>query len=156
MVKAQSGILIHCPLPDVYGFVVEDFVRNYPRWSPEVQRLRPLTDGPLDLGWTAHQVRIDQGRRTETDFRVIALDPQRCVCFKGIKDPFVIDYRFDPQGQNTQLTFSFELARLGFALRPFEKLIRFAVQDGTERVVRNLKALVERELGQKSTDSTTS
>ena len=155
MVKAQSRTLIHCPLPDVYGFVVEDFVRNYPRWSPEVQHLRPLTDGPLDLGWTAHQVRVDQGRRTETDFRVIALDPQHYVCFKGIKDPFVIDYRFDPQGQNTQLTFSFELARLGFALRPFEKLIRFAVQDGTERVVRNLKALVERELGQKSTDSTT-
>jgi hypothetical protein len=156
MVKAQSRTLIRCPLPDVYGFVVNDFVRNYPRWSPEVQHLRPLTDGPLDLGWTAHQVRVDQGRRTETDFRVIVLDPQHRVCFKGIKDPFVIDYRFDPHGQNTQLTFSFELARLGFALRPFEKLIRFAVQDGTERVVRNLKALVERELGQRSTDPTTS
>jgi hypothetical protein len=48
------------------------------------------------------------------------------------------------------------LAQLSFALRPFEKLIRFAVQDGTERVVRNLKALVERELGQRSSDSTTS
>ena len=156
MVKAQSRTLIRCPLPDVYGFVVEDFVRNYPRWSPEVQRLRPLTDGPLDLGWTAHQIRVDQGRRTATDFRVIAIDPQHYVCFKGIKDPFVIDYRFDPQGQHTQLTFSFELARLGFAMRPFEKLIRFAVQDGTERVVRNLKALVERELGQRSSDSTTS
>jgi hypothetical protein len=156
MVKAQSRTLIRCPLRDVYGFVVEDFVHNYPRWSPEVQQLRPLTNGPLDLGWTAHQVRVDQGRRTETDFRVIVLDPQQRVCFQGIRDPFVIDYRFDPQGQHTQLTFSFELARLGFALRPFEKLIRFAVQDGTERVVRNLKALVERELGQRSTDSTTS
>ncbi len=156
MVKAQSRTLIRCPLPDVYGFVVGDFVRNYPRWSPEVQHLRPVTDGPLDLGWTAHQVRIDQGRRTETDFRVIALDPQQHVRFKGIKDPFVIDYRFDPQGENTQLTFSFELARLGFALRPFEKLIRFAVQDGTERVVRNLKALVERELGPQSPNSTPS
>jgi hypothetical protein len=143
-------------LPDVYRFVVEDFVHNYPRWSPEVQRLRPLTDGPLDLGWMAHQVRVDQGRRTETDFRVVVLDPQQRVCFKGIRDPFVIDYRFDPQGQHTQLTFSFELARLGFALRPFEKLIRFAVQDGTERVVRNLKALVERELGPGSSESTTS
>jgi hypothetical protein len=156
MVKAQSRTLIRCPLREVYGFVVEDFVHNYPRWSPEVQQLRPLTNGPLDLGWTAHQVRVDQGRRTETDFRVIVLDPQQRVCFQGIRDPFVIDYRFDPQGQHTQLTFSFELARLGFALRPFEKLIRFAVQDGTERVVRNLKALVERELGQRSTDSTTS
>ncbi|MFO8005584.1 SRPBCC family protein [Thioalkalivibrio sp.] len=156
MVKAQSRTLIRCPLPDVYGFVVDDFVRNYPRWSPEVQRLRPLTDGPLDLGWTAHQVRVDQGRRTETDFRVIALDPQRRVCFKGIRDPFVIDYRFEPQGPHTQLTFSFELARLSLALRPFEKLIRFAVQDGTERVVRNLKGLAERELGQGSSEATTS
>jgi len=150
MVKAQSRTLIRCPLPDVFGFVVVDFVRNYPRWSPEVRLLRPLTDGPLVPGWTARQVRVDQGRQTESDFRVVILDPQHRVCFKGVRDPFVIDYQFAAQGTDTQLTFTFELARLSFALRPFEKLIRFAVQDGTEKVVRNLKALVERELGSSS------
>jgi hypothetical protein len=147
MVKAQSRTLIRCPLPDVFGFVVGDFVRNYPRWSPEVRLLRPLTDGPLAPGWAAHQVRVDQGRRTESDFRVAILEPQHRVCFKGVQDPFVIDYQFAAYGADTQLSFSFELARLSFALRPFEKLIRLAVQDGTEKVVRNLKALVERELG---------
>ncbi len=146
MVKAESKTLIRCPLPAVYAFVVEGFVRNYPRWSPEVQSLRPLTEGPLCMGWTAHQVRIDQGRRTETDFRVVVLDPQRRVCFRGVRDPFVIEYRFVERGDETGLIFSFELARLGFALRPFEKLIRLAVQDGTERVVRNLKLLIEREI----------
>jgi len=152
MVKSQSSTLIRCPLPDVYGFVVTDFVRNYPRWSPEVKQLRPLSSGPLAVGWTARQVRVDQGRRTEADFRIIALEPERRVCFKGIKDPFVITYIFEPRQEHTQLTFSFELARLTFAMRPFEKLIRFAVQDGTERVVRDLKALAERELGQKKPD----
>lgn len=146
MVKAESTTAIHRPLSAVYAFVVDGFVRNYPRWSPEVQSLRPLTDGPLCPGWTAFQVRIDQGRRTESDFRVVVLEPQKRVCFQGIRDPFVIDYRFADRGEQTGLTFSFELARLNFALRPFEKLIRFAVQDGTERVVRNLKQLIEREI----------
>jgi len=152
MVKSQSSILIRCPLPDVYRFVVIDFVRNYPRWSPEVKQLKPLSKGPLALGWRARQVRVDQGRRTEADFRVVALEPERRVCFKGVKDPFVINYFFEPNGENTQLVFSFELARLSLALRPFEKLIRLAVQDGTERVVRDLKVLAERELGQQKTN----
>lgn len=151
MVKSQSSTLIRCPVPDVFGFVVTDFVRNYPRWSPEVQELTPLSSGPLSVGWMARQVRIDQGRRSEADFRVIALEPDRHVCFKGIKDPFVINYIFEPQQDYTRLTFSFELARLNFAMRPFEKLIRVAVKDGTDRVVRDLKILAERELGQKKT-----
>jgi hypothetical protein len=146
MVKAESRTLIRCPLRSVYAFVVDEFVRNYPRWSPEVKSLHPLSDGPLCLGWTANQVRVDQGRRTETDFRVVVLEPQRRVCFRGVRDPYVIDYRFVEQGGDTGLVFSFELARLGFAMRPFEKLIRLAVQDGTERVVRNLKVLIEKEL----------
>ncbi|MCA1772933.1 MAG: SRPBCC family protein [Halomonas sp.] len=149
MVKSQSSTLIRCPVPDVFGFVVTDFVRNYPRWSPEVQELKPLSSGPLTVGWMARQVRIDQGRRSEADFRVIMLEPDRQVCFKGIKDPFVINYIFEPQQDYTRLTFSFELARLNFAMRPFEKLIRVAVKDGTDRVVRDLKILAERELGQK-------
>lgn len=146
MVKAESRTLIRCPLPAVYAFVVDEFVRNYPRWSPEVQSLQPLTQGPLCPGWTANQVRIDQGRRTETDFRVVLLEPQRRVCFRGLRDPYAIEYSFVKQGDDTGLAFSFELARLGFALRPFEKLIRLAVQDGTERVVRNLKMLIEKEI----------
>ena len=152
MVKSQSSILIRCSVPDLFHFVATDFVRNYPRWSPEVQQLTPLSSGPLAVGWTARQVRIDQGRRSEADFKVIALEPERRVCFKGIKDPFEINYFFEPHFDYTRLTFSFEMARLGFGLRPFEKLIRVAVKEGTDRVVRDLKTLAERELGQKKTD----
>ncbi len=152
MVKSQSSTLIRCPVSDVFGFVVTDFVRNYPRWSPEVQKLTPLSSGPLAVGWKARQVRIDQGRRSEADFKVIALEPERRVCFKGIKDPFEINYFFEPQQGHTRLTFSFELAKLNFAMRPFEKLIRVAVKDATERVVRDLRLLAERELGHTPTD----
>jgi hypothetical protein len=54
-----------------------------------------------------------------------------------------VDYRLDDASQHTRLTFTFELRRIDLMMRPFEKLIRVAVQDGAERTVRNLKRLIE-------------
>jgi hypothetical protein len=44
------------------------------------------------------------------------------------------------------VTFTFELERLEPRLRPFEKLIRIALQDGAKRTVRKLKLLIEKEM----------
>jgi hypothetical protein len=145
MVKTQAQTLIRLPPADVFRFVVDDFLTNYPRWSPEVQRLQAMTDGPVRVGWVCRQIRVDQGRRTDSRFRVAVLEPGRRVLFKGTTDPYVIEYRFDAIGEHTHLTFCFELGHLNLALRPFEKLIRVAAQDGAERVIRNLKGLIEME-----------
>lgn len=146
MVKTQAQTLIRLPPERVFGFVVDDFLQNYPRWSPEVRTLEALTAGPIRVGWVGRQVRVDQGRRTDSEFRLVALDPERRVLFRGLTDPYAIEYRFEPIGEHTRLLFIFELSRLNLALRPFEKLIRVAAQDGAERVVRNLKGLIEAEL----------
>jgi hypothetical protein len=145
MVKTQAQTLIRLPHAEVFAFVVDDFLTNYPRWSPEVQSLQAMTEGPIRVGWVGRQVRVDQGRRTDTRFRVTALEPGRRVLFKGTTDPYVIEYLFDPIGEHTHLTFRFELGHLNLALRPFEKLIRVAAQDGAERVIRNLKGIIELE-----------
>ncbi|NCC28330.1 MAG: polyketide cyclase [Gammaproteobacteria bacterium] len=146
MVKTQAQTLIRLPPAQVFGFVVEDFIHNYPRWSPEVQSLQAITQGPIRVGWIGRQIRVDQGRRTDSRFRVVALESGRRVSFRGTTDPYLIEYRFEPIGEHTHLTFIFELARLGLALRPFEKLIRIAAQEGAERVIHNLKGLIESEL----------
>ncbi len=143
MVKARANILIAQPQQRIYDFVVVDFVRNYRRWSPEVQRLDLLTPGPLRIGSQARQLRLDQGRHSDTTFRVIALEPPRRVGFAESADKFRSYYQVEPVGKNARLTFYFELKHLETHLRPFEKLIRVAVQDGAERVVRNIKMLVE-------------
>ncbi len=145
MVKARADILIRRPPERVYDFVARDFFANYPRWSPEVQRLEVLTPGPLRVGSRARQVRMDQGRRSESTFRVTALEEPVRVEFAEGTDLFRIGYRLDPAGEQTRLTFAFELTRLELYMRPFEKLVRIAVQDGAERVVRNIKALLEQE-----------
>jgi hypothetical protein len=69
----------------------------------------------------------------------------RRLTFQGTSFPFVVQYRFDAGNSGTRLTFTFELRRLDLMMRPFEKLIRSAVQDGAHRTVRNLKRLIEAE-----------
>jgi hypothetical protein len=146
VVRAQAQILVGLPPEPVFAFVAEDFVRNYPRWSPEVQRLELLTPGPLRVGSRARQVRVDQGRRSDSTFRVVALEPPSRVGFSEISERFRIEYRLEALGERTRLSFAFELRQLDLYMRPFEKLIRAAVQEGAERVVRNIKGLVEREV----------
>ncbi len=74
MVKARAEILIQRPLELVYGFVTRDVFANYPRWSSEVRRLDVLTPGPVRVGSRARQVRVDQGRQSESTFQVTTLE----------------------------------------------------------------------------------
>jgi hypothetical protein len=145
MISARASILVDSPCQRVYEFVAVNFQRNYRRWSPEVEHLEMLTPGPLRVGSRARQVRVDQGRRSDNTFRVVALEPPRQVHFAESSDKFRVAYRIDPEGNRARLTFGFELRRVELYMRPFEKLIRAAVQEGAERVVRNIKGLVERE-----------
>jgi hypothetical protein len=147
VIRAQATADIERPVETVYDFVVERFFANYPRWSPEVVELERLDDGGIGIGTRGRQVRVDQGRRSETTFRVTHLEPNRAVDFDGERDArFAIRYRFERcDAQASRLSLEFELKRLDFFMRPFEKLIRMAIQDGTSRTVHNIKGLVESE-----------
>lgn len=146
MVKARANTLIATDPEQVFEFIAVNFEHNYRRWSPEVKELEMLTPGPLRLGTRARQVRVDQGRQSTTTFRVTAFEPPNQVSFAESTDQFRIDYQIEPLGKQTRLTFTFDLRRMELYMRPFEKLIRVAIQDGAERVVRNIKGLIEREV----------
>jgi hypothetical protein len=148
VVKARADILIERSPEHVFAYVARDFFLNYPRWSPEVKRIEVLTAGPLRVGSRARQVRTDQGRESESTFRVTALDAPTRIEFAETTNLFRISYRLAPVDGHTRLVFDFELTRLEFYMRPFEKLIRVTVQEGAERVVRNIKGLVERQSAQ--------
>ena len=151
MVKVQASMLISRPPERVFQFVAVDFLRNYARWSPEVISLQPLSEGPVRVGTSWRQVRVDQGRRTESTFRVSRLEPGRRLDFEGTSNPFSVAYQLEPVEDRTRLTFTFELSRLELFMRPFEKLIRIAMQDGAEKVVRNIRHLVETDVSEADT-----
>ena len=149
MVIGSAVSTIDLPVEDVFHFVVVDFEKNYRRWSPEVQRIEVLTDGPLRVGSRARQVRIDQGRRSDTSFRVVALEAPHRVLFVELSSKFEGEYTLIERDRRTQLRFEFRLQRLELYMRPFEKLIRMAIQEGSQRTVRNIKQLAERDATQR-------
>jgi hypothetical protein len=147
LIKGRSSIDIARPVSTVYEFVVVRFFDNYPRWSPEVRELEALNSERVEAGTRGRQVRVDRGRRSETTFEVTRLEPERAVDFDGDRQAkFAIRYRFEPSADNgCRLHLEFELKQLDLFMRPFEKLIRMAIQDGTDQTVRNIKGLVEQE-----------
>ena len=147
MIRAEASATIARSVDTVYEFVIGRFFDNYPRWAPEVEHLQALGPAEIVPGARGRQVRVDQGRRSDTVFEVTHVDPGRRARFRGERDArFVIEYRFAPRGDGAaRLTFEFRLEREELFMRPFRKLIRLAIQDGSERTVRNIKGLIERE-----------
>lgn len=145
-VVGKADTLIHSPSDKLFNFIGVDLLDNYPRWSPEVKDLEKLTEGPIKVGTLCRQVRVDQGNRSESTFKVNVFDAGSRICFEGVSNPYRCDYIIKPiDEKNSRMTFIFELLDLELYMKPFEKLIRIAVQDGTERTVRNIKKIVETE-----------
>ncbi len=146
MIRADSATVIERPRLAVYEFVATGFFRNYPRWAPEVTQLTALSPGPLRVGSLGRQVRVDYGRRTEATFRVTRLVAGEEVAFEGLTAPFTIAYRFAAFGDHTRVALRFELARIELFMRPFERVIRRAVDESVVGTMRKLKAVAEREI----------
>lgn len=145
-VTGKASTIIQTSNERLFSFIGTDLLVNYPRWSPEVKELEKLTDGPIKQGVLCRQVRVDQGNRSESTFEVKIFDSGIRICFQGISNPFRCDYMIESlSSESSRLTFIFELLSLDLHVRPFEKLVRIAVQDGTDRTVRNIKKLIETE-----------
>lgn len=144
-VVGKASVHVDCAPEELFAFLGDRLFENYPKWSPEVKELDQLTDGPVQLGTLARQVRVDQGHRSESRFRITVFEPHKRVAFAGISDPYrcIYELRNDASPGSANLVFTFELLEIQTLMRPFEQLIRSAVQDGAERTVRNIKRLAE-------------
>jgi len=140
-----ASIVINKPVDTVFNFIAVDFFENYPRWSPEVQELELLSAPPLQLNSLVRQVRIDNGQRSESTFKITTYKAGQKLVFEGVSNAYRCSYDFASTNPstNTQITFTFELLKLELFMLPFEKLISIAVQDGAKRTVTNLKNLIE-------------
>lgn len=90
-------------------------------------------------------MRIDNGQRSESTFKVTTYKVDEELVFEGVSNAYRCSYDFDTDSTaaSTRVTFTFELLKLEMFMLPFEKLIKIAVQDGAKRTVKNLKNLIE-------------
>lgn len=146
-IVGRAYTIVECPAREIFRYLGEGLFQNYPKWSPEVKELEQITPGPVKLGTEGRQVRVDQGRRTESKFKISTYEPGVRLTLIGMSDPFRCTYELqaiNPE-HSTKLTFSFELLEILAIVRPFEGLVRVAIKDGAERTVQNIKRLVEAE-----------
>lgn len=151
-VIGRAHVVVECPADEIFRYLGDGLFENYSKWSPEVKELEQITPGPVKLGTEGRQVRIDQGRRSESKFKISMYEPGVRLTLVGISDPFRCTYELqaiNPE-HSTKLTFSFELLEILAVMRPFEGLVRAAIKDGAERTVQNIKRLVEIEKSMKA------
>lgn len=144
-ISGEATVSIDKTIDRVFHYVGERFFDNYPKWAVEVVHFEPLEDNKIvSIGAKAKQIRKDNGAKIESVFEITDYEPCTRFCFQGINAPYKHTYLFecDENTMPTKLTFRFELLELDIFMRPFQKLIRTAIEDGAENVVENIKNLV--------------
>lgn len=143
-VVGKASIEIPKSIHDVFDFVGDNFFANYPKWALEVTEFDPISGEKVFVGAKARQTRLDQGQKVESTFEVAEFEPPQKMTLCGLEQPYRNTYFFADKADRhaTELEFSFELLELDLFMRPFQKLIRMAIEEGAENTVTNIKNLL--------------
>lgn len=144
-IAGEASIEINKLIQDVFSYIGEHFYDNYPKWAVEVVEFEPLDGKEVFVGSKAKQIREDNGSKVESIFEITDYQPSMKLIFKGLTEPYIHSYLLESseQKQATRLTFRFELSEIDVFMRPFQKLIRSAIEEGAESTVENIKNLVD-------------
>lgn len=144
-IVGEAGVDIDKPTDKVFSYIGANFFDNYPKWAVEVVEFEALDGKEVFVGAKAKQVRKDNGTSVESVFTITDYQPPFKLILQGLNDPYKHSYLLEKgnDSQPTRLTFRFELLELDVFMRPFQKLIRAAIEDGAENTVENIKNLID-------------
>lgn len=140
--KADIG-LEKC-VAEVFDYVGFHFFDNYPKWALEVIEFEVLQEHPIGAGSRAKQVRIEQGQKVESTFEITEFMPLQKLALESVNQEFreVYTFKENDESDSTRLEISFELLHIDFFMRPFEKLIRVAIEEGLQNSLENILTLL--------------
>jgi Polyketide cyclase / dehydrase and lipid transport len=143
VIKQQLSVTINRPIQDVFSFAGAGLFANNSKWSPDLQQCTPTSGGPLGVGATAHQVRLVNGKPTESDMRITEFVPNGKVSFTS-QGPMNTSgtYTFAPAGGGTQVNLMLEMKPEGFG-RLAEPIISRKVKQSMEEDLARLKQILE-------------
>jgi len=143
-ISGEASVEIDKPVDIVFSFIADRFFDNYPKWATDVVDLQPLDGNNVFVGAKAKQVREDNGSLIESVFEIVEYQPCIKFIFEGVNAPYKQSYLIvsKTEDEQTKLVFRFDLSEVEIFMRPFEKLIRVAIEDGAESTVENIKNLI--------------
>lgn len=149
-IVARAGDAVNCPITSAFDYVGYGYFQNCPSWCPQIVELESLSGAGIHAGSVGRQVTFDRGIRSESTFEVAQFLPLQRLEIEGITEPYRSCYEFSEEAKaTTRLAFTFELKSIEIAMRPFQKLISVALQEGAEQTIENMKRLLEDEAVQR-------
>lgn len=121
--------------------------RNRLVYDPELLDLRQDPDGPLQVGTRIVEVRSMMGRQGELVTEVAALEQNRLIRYRTLKDDPMTSYgfyQFQSLPEGTQLTLDFTLAPKGL-MKWMVPLISGKLKRDIASGLENIKATLEQE-----------
>lgn len=138
MLEFENRISIDRPVDHVFSFL-SDF-ENLPKWNFFVLEVSQLSDGPVGIGTTYHQVR----NTDEQYFHIVEFEPNHRLAVKTSPDSSPqLEMRFTlkPEGTRTYLRDEWKLDTGRSAL--LEKLAAGRIKSAVAENLSKLKQLLE-------------
>ncbi|MDX1521416.1 MAG: SRPBCC family protein [Anaerolineae bacterium] len=145
-IKIETSVAINRPSEEVFAYVSN--FENNPHWQSGMQEAKFTSEGPLRIGSTYAQVAKFLGRRIETNFEVIAYEPNRMVKATSTSGSFPITFtRIVEPGQDggSQVSAIIEGDTSGFFSLAKPLMARLA-RRSIEADYANLKRIMENQV----------
>jgi uncharacterized membrane protein len=138
VLEFENTIPIDRPIDEVFAFL-SDFA-NIPKWNYYVLEVRQLSDSPIGVGTTYHQVR----KTDQQDFRIIEFEPNHTVAVKTLPQSspsFERRFTLYEEGDTTRIRDQWKLDTGRPAL--LERLARGRVKSAVSENLTKLKELLQ-------------
>ena len=138
MLEFENTIPIDRPIDEVFAFL-SDF-ENIPKWNYYVLEVRQLSESPIGIGTTYHQVR----KSDQQDFRIIEFEANNTVAVKTLPQSspsFERRFTLYEEGETTRIRDQWKLDTGRPAL--LEWLARGRVKSAVSENLTKLKELLQ-------------
>ena len=138
MLAFENTIPIERPIDEVFAFL-SDF-ENIPKWNYYVLEVRQLSESPIGIETTYHQVR----KTDQQDFRVIEFEPNNVIAVKTLPQSspsFERRFTLYEEGDATRIRDQWKLDTGRPAL--LERLARGTVKSAVSENLTKLKELLQ-------------
>jgi uncharacterized membrane protein len=138
VLEFENTIAIERPIDEVFAFL-SDF-ENIPKWNYYVLEVRQLSESPIGIGTTYHQLR----KSDQQDFRIIEFEPNTTVAVKTSPQSspsFERRFTLYEEGDTTRIRDQWKLDTGRPAL--LERLARGRVKSAVSENLSKLKELLQ-------------
>jgi uncharacterized protein YndB with AHSA1/START domain len=141
MIQHEVTIHLNRPVEHVFAFLMD--TSKLTTWQSNLIKSEPLTEGPLRTGSRFREVRRINGKESEIQGEITALEPDRRLETKTMTKPqAMVSYFLDQEHGGTRLKYKFVLVTSGL-MRLLEPMIASSIKKDTQYDFETLKRILE-------------